>query len=86
MAGILRGAGLKNVTEKEVSAPVQFTSPEEYFSFMNEIAPPVVAGIAKADELTRAKIKEVVLGLAAQSSGGGKTRLNGSAIVVCGEK
>jgi hypothetical protein len=46
----------------------------------------VVAGIAKADEPTRAKIKEVVLGLAAQSSAGGKTCLNGSAIVVCGEK
>jgi hypothetical protein len=42
--------------------------------------------LAKADEATRAKIKEVVLGLAAQSSTGGKTRFNGSAIVICGEK
>ena len=86
MAGVFRDAGLKNVTEKEVGAPVQFDNPEEYFTFMNEIAAPVVAGIAKADEPTRAKIKEVVLGLAAQSSAGGKTRFNGSAIVVCGEK
>jgi len=86
MAGVFRGAGLRNVTEKEVGAPVQFKSPEEYFTFMNEIAPPVVAGIAKADEPTRAKIKEVVLGLASQSSAGGKTRFNGSAIVICGEK
>ena len=86
MAGVFRDAGLRNVTEKEVGAPVQFKSPEEYFTFMNEIAPPVVAGIAKADETTRAKIKEVVLGLASQSSAGGKTRFNGSAIVICGEK
>jgi hypothetical protein len=86
MAGVFRDAGLRNVTEKEVGAPVQFKSPEEYFTFMNEIAPPVVAGIAKADEPTRAKIKEMVLGLAAQSSAGGKTRFNGSAIVICGEK
>jgi SAM-dependent methyltransferase len=86
MAGVFRDAGLRNVTEKEVGAPVQFNSPEEYFTFMNEIAPPVVAGIAKADEPTRAKIKEVVLGLASQSSAGGKTRFNGSAIVICGEK
>ena len=85
-AGRTARAGLKHVTEKEVGAPVQFDNPEEYFTFMNEIAPPVVAGIAKADEPTRAKIKEVVLGLAAQSSADGKTRLNGSAIVVCGEK
>ena len=45
-------------------------------------ANPLVAGIAKADEPTRAKIKEGVLRLAAQSSAGGKTGLNGSAIVV----
>jgi ubiquinone/menaquinone biosynthesis C-methylase UbiE len=86
MAGVFGEAGLRNVTEKEVGAPVQFKSPEEYFTFMNEIAPPVVAGIAKADEPTRAKIKEVVLGLASQSSAGGKTRFSGSAIVICGEK
>jgi len=46
----------------------------------------VVAGIAKADGSTRAKIREVVLGLAAQISSGGKTRLKGSVIVICGEK
>jgi len=47
---------------------------------------PVVAGMAKADAGSRAKIKEAVITLASQSSAGGKTRLNGSAIVVCGEK
>jgi len=86
MAGVFRDAGLRNVTEKEVGAPLEFDSPEDYFTFMNDIAAPVVAGIAKADEPTRAKIKEVVLGLAAQNSAGGRTRFNGSAIVVCGEK
>jgi ubiquinone/menaquinone biosynthesis C-methylase UbiE len=86
MAGIFREAGLKNVTEKEVGAPVQFDSPEEYFTFMNEIAAPVVAGLAKADESKRAQIKKIVLGLAAQSSAGNRTHFNGSAIVVCGEK
>ena len=86
MAGVFRDAGLKNVTVEKVGVPAQFDNPEEYFTFMNEIAAPVVAGIAKADEPTRAKIKEVVLGLAAQCSAGGRIRLGGSAIVVCGEK
>jgi ubiquinone/menaquinone biosynthesis C-methylase UbiE len=86
MTSIFREAGLKRVTEKEVPAPVEFDNPEQYFTFMNEIAAPVVAGMAKADEGTRAKIKEIVIGLASQNSIGGKTRLNGSAIVVCGEK
>jgi ubiquinone/menaquinone biosynthesis C-methylase UbiE len=86
MAGVFRAAGLKNVTEQEVGAPVQFADPEQYFAFMSEIAAPVVAGMAKTDEATRAKIKEEVLGLAAQRSSGDKVRFDGSAIVVCGEK
>ncbi len=79
MAGVFREAGLKSVTELEVAAPLHFDSPEEYFAFMNEIAAPVVAGMAKADEGTRAKIKEEVIALATQLSSHGKIRLSGSA-------
>jgi SAM-dependent methyltransferase len=86
MAGVFREAGLENVTEREIAAPIEFDSPEEYFAFMNEVAAPVVAGMAKADEATRAKIKEAVIALATGISSGGKTRLPGSAIVVCGDK
>lgn len=86
MAGVFRDAGLKNVTEREVGAPLQLADPERYFTFMCEIAAPVVAGMAKADEAARAKIKEMVLELAARRSRGGKVRFDGSAIVVCGEK
>lgn len=86
MTGVFRQAGLRNVTEKEVPAPIEFDDPEQYFTFMNEIAAPVVAGMAKADEGTRARIRDIVLALAAQSTVGGRTRLDGSAVVVCAEK
>jgi ubiquinone/menaquinone biosynthesis C-methylase UbiE len=86
MAGVFRDAGLRNVTEREVGAPLELADPEQYFAFMSEVAAPVVAGMAKADEAARAKIKETVLELAARRSSGGKVRLDGSAIVVCGEK
>ena len=86
LAGVFRDAGLQNVTEREVAAPIEFDSPEEYFAFMNEVAAPVVAGMAQADEATRAKIKAAVIALATGLSSGGKTRLPGSAIVVCGDK
>jgi SAM-dependent methyltransferase len=86
MAGIFRDAGLENVTETEVAVSLELASPEEYFAFMTEVAAPVVAGMAKADQAARARIKEVVLGLAAQWSSGGKTRLPGLASVVSGEK
>lgn len=86
MAGVFREAGLKNVTEQDISGQLSFDSPDEYFMFMNEIAAPVVAGMAKADDPTRAKIKEVVTGLAAKTGTGGKVRFDWSAIVICGEK
>lgn len=86
MAGVFRGAGLRNVTEQAVSVPLSLADPEQYFSFMSEIAAPVVAGMAKADEAARAKIKEAVLELAARHRSGGKVRFDGAAIVVCGEK
>ena len=86
MAGIFREAGLKNVTEEDVGAPLEFDSPEQYFAFMSEIAAPVVAGMAKADEAARARIKDEVIALATKNVVGGKIRLPGSAIAVCGEK
>ena len=63
MAGVFREAGLRDVTETEVAIPSAFDHADQYFTFMNEIAAPVVAGMALADEQTRAKIKETVFGL-----------------------
>jgi ubiquinone/menaquinone biosynthesis C-methylase UbiE len=86
MAGVFREAGLKNVSEKEVSGQLSFESPDEYFTMMNEVVAPVVAGMAKADEPTRAKIKSAVNDIAAKTSTGGKVRFGWSATVISGEK
>ena len=86
MAGVLREAGLRDVTETEVSAPLRFDDPAQYFKFMNEVAAPVVAGMAKADEATRAKIRDVVLGLVTERAPSGEVRLDATALVVTGEK
>jgi ubiquinone/menaquinone biosynthesis C-methylase UbiE len=86
LAGVFRAAGLRNVTETELGFPAEFDDPEQYFTFMNEIAAPVVAGMAKADQATRDKIKETVLGLVSERAASGKIRLDGAAIIVTGEK
>jgi SAM-dependent methyltransferase len=86
MAAVFRDAGLTNVTEQEVGVVLEVASPEDYFSFMSDVAAPVVAGMARADAPTRARIKDIVIGLARQSSAGGKTRLAGTALVVCADK
>ena len=88
MSGVFREAGLRNVTETEVSIPAEFRDADEYFTFMNEVAAPVVAGMGLADEPTRAKIRETVAGIV---NGNGKTksgklRLAATAVVITGEK
>jgi ubiquinone/menaquinone biosynthesis C-methylase UbiE len=87
MAGVFREAGLRNVTEIEVSCPGGFDEADEYFTFMNEVAAPVVAGMALADEPTRAKIKEAVLAAVSRlpRAMDGKIHLAGTAIVITGE-
>lgn len=81
-----RHAGLKDVTETEVSGELTFPSAEQYWEFMTQVAAPVVAGLAKADEPTRAAIREEVLARARGTAGDGSVRLNWSALVIGGEK
>jgi ubiquinone/menaquinone biosynthesis C-methylase UbiE len=92
MAGVFREAGLRNVTETEVDIPGTFADAEQYFTFMNEVAAPVVAGMALADPPTRAKIKDAVVGVVnGNANGNGESRsgtlpLEGVAVVITGEK
>jgi ubiquinone/menaquinone biosynthesis C-methylase UbiE len=84
MADVLRQVGLRNVSEREVAVPAEFADANQYFTFMNEIAAPVVAGMALAGDATRAKIKDAVI--AKVGGPGKKVRLDATAIVITGEK
>lgn len=86
MTEAYREVGLENVAETEVAGDLVFESAEQYWNFMTTVAAPVVAGLAKADEPTREKIRRTVHELAQQTSSDGQTRLHWSALVICGEK
>ena len=86
MASAYRKAGLKNIVESEVAGESEFETAEQYWDFMTEIAAPVVAGLAKADESKREVIRQEVLDLARKTSDNGKVRLRWSALAICGEK
>jgi len=86
MVEAYRQAGLNNVAEREVTGELEFNSPELYWSFMTEVAAPVVAGLAKADDATREKIQSTVLERAQQTMSDGRVRLPWVAVVVSGEK
>ena len=86
MTEAYREVGLENVAETEVAGDLLFESAEQYWNFMTSVAAPVVAGLAKADEPTREKIRRTVHELAQQTSNDGQARLHWSALVICGEK
>jgi hypothetical protein len=71
---------------KHVDGELRFNSGQEYWSFMTEISPTVVAGLTKADEPTRKKIETTALDLARKTSPDGKPRLAWSASTISATK
>lgn len=53
-------AGLKNISQKEIAGKLNSKTTDAYWSMMTEVAAPIVAGLSKADEATREKIKREV--------------------------
>ncbi len=86
MKDIFEKAGLKNVSEKEVSGTNSFDSAEHYWEFMNDIAAPVVSALSKADEEMKTKIRSAALEKAQKFSSNGKISLPWCAVVIAGEK
>jgi ubiquinone/menaquinone biosynthesis C-methylase UbiE len=61
IAGIFRDAGLHNIVQTEVRGTLDAPSAEDYWTFMTEIAAPVVGGLGLADETSRTRIKDRTL-------------------------
>ncbi len=79
-------AGLRDVTEDELSCDMILDSPEQYWDFMTEVAAPVVAGLAKCDAATRGAIRAEVLSRAQHSLHDGRVRMRSTATVVAGTR
>ena len=80
-------AGLRDVVEEEVEGDLVHASPEQYWEFITDIAAPVVAGLAKADDATRMRIREEVLDLVqAAARDGGEVRMRSTARVIAGTR
>ena len=82
MEAAFRKGGLKDIAVMHVDGELRFDSAQEYWSFMTEISPTVVAGLTRADEPTRKKIETTVLDLARKTSPDGKPRLAWSASII----
>lgn len=86
MRNVFAEAGLKDIAEEEVSADMIHDTPERYWDFMNDIAAPVVAGLARADETARERIRAEVLDLARKSLRDGTVQMRSTATVIVGTR
>lgn len=86
MHAAFAGAGLRDIREEEVSGLMVHDTPEEYWQFMTEIAAPVVAGLAKADEATYERIRTEVLEAARGSMRNKTVQMLSTARVIFGTR
>jgi ubiquinone/menaquinone biosynthesis C-methylase UbiE len=83
---VLSRAGFHDISEEDVSFDLILDTPADYWDFMNDVAAPVVSGLALADEATREKIRAEVLRLARQHLQDGRVHLSSTATIIAGTR
>lgn len=86
MSDLFSQAGLKNISENEVTGKLNSKTTDVYWNLMNDVAAPVVAALSKADNEMRQKIKEEVYQLVNQKYPDTPIVIDSSALVIYGEK
>ncbi|MBW4360989.1 class I SAM-dependent methyltransferase [Flavobacterium taihuense] len=86
MTNLFSQAGLKNISENEVTGKLNCKTIDVYWNLMNDIAAPVVAALSKADEAMKGKIKKEVYELINQKYPDDQVIIDSSALVIYGEK
>jgi ubiquinone/menaquinone biosynthesis C-methylase UbiE len=86
MQGVLVRAGFKNIRDEEMDRTLDISGPEEFWSFHNEVAAPVVTAMSKADEAMRNNIKAEVFEALNKRYPDGHFKMEYSAHVISGEK
>jgi ubiquinone/menaquinone biosynthesis C-methylase UbiE len=86
IADLFAQAGLKNITQKEISGKMNCKTADVYWSFMTEVPAPVVASLANADDETIAAIKKDVYQLIAKTYPESNVYIDASALVISARK
>lgn len=79
-------AGLKNISQNEIEGKLNCKTADVYWNFITEVAAPVVAGLSKADDAMKEKIKGEVYQALNQKYPDGNILIDSSALVIYGEK
>ncbi|MEI8113322.1 MAG: class I SAM-dependent methyltransferase [Bacteroidia bacterium] len=79
-------AGLKNISEKEIIAKLNFSTTDIYWNMMTEVGTPIVAALSNAEDEMKEKIKVEVYKTLNQKYSDGNVIMDSSALVIYGEK
>ena len=61
LSELLEQAGLKEISQVEVSGESIYDSPEHYWDFVMDVVAPVATPLSKADQATREQAKQAVI-------------------------
>jgi len=86
MEDLLQQAGFVNTAQQEVAGKLKSKTTDAYWSFITEVAAPVVAALGKADDDARKKIRSEVYDQVNNRYPDGNVMIDCGAIVVYGEK
>ena len=86
MVDILSDAGFKNTSEREVIGQLECGTAEGFWTMITEIAAPFESALKKADNAMKEKIKNEVYELVNEKYPGGNIKMDGSSLVIYGEK
>jgi ubiquinone/menaquinone biosynthesis C-methylase UbiE len=86
IADLFKQAGLKNISETEVSGKLKIGTAESYWNFVTEVVAPVVVALNNADTAMKKKIRSEVFESINQKFPDTKVAIDSSALVIYGEK
>jgi ubiquinone/menaquinone biosynthesis C-methylase UbiE len=86
LTSLFKDAGFKNTAKKEVTGKLNCGSAERYWTMMTEIAAPFVSALSKADNVVKEIIKKEVCYLVSEKYPGNNIVMEGTALIVYGEK
>ncbi len=85
-AGMLESAGLTNITDQEFLGEWSYSSPDEYYTSLMEIAAPIQNLMATLSETQRLEVKRLIITAASQFQRGARVTFPFTVRMVAGRK
>lgn len=86
IANLFSQAGLKSVSQTEITGKLNCETTDIYWSFVSEVVGPVVSALSQADSSLKEKIKKELYQTVGQKYQEGKVLIDSNAFIISGQK